>query len=523
MKKISINLILSGLFAILLLFSSCVDLNEDVRSQISSDNFYQTQADAVSSVQSVYNDLTHNTSSDHATIYNRLLVLAVGMMTDDNVPGIRATNPDVRSIAALTQTSTNTRYYELWRQHYEAINRANLAIEKIPAITGDTVVLHRLVREAKFLRGLLYYNLVRLWGDVPLITQSTTTAQEIQLIDRTPKDQVYAQIISDFTDATLLPKSYTGANSFRATAGAARSLLLSVAVTRRDWDEAIKQYNAIQAGGYGYSLFSNYGDNFSSSKKNTGEHIFDAWCIADGSFSMTGTGNTNILSYISAPTTGFEYGQGIGGDADAPIITLRPLFKVNDKRATVTFKDSILKVSTGTAKVYSPHFYKYWDPAAASSLGNNGVNIPIIRYAEVLLFAAEALNEKVSDGAAAPNAAYTPINQVRNRAGLPNLTTGLTKEQFRDSLFHERHLEFVYEHVRWFDLIRVNGSGKALLVSALKALPALATSQGFTSTTSGIEWVNAKAANVSDKFLLLPIPASEILANPKLTQNPGWN
>jgi starch-binding outer membrane protein, SusD/RagB family len=512
MKNIIIGILITGLMSFL--FVSCVKLDEDPRSQISTDNFYETESDAIAAVQSIYNDLTHNTSGDHASIYNRLLVLATGMMTDDHIPGTRATNPDVRSIGALTQTSTNTRYYELWRQHYEAINRANAAIERLPGITSvDTAVINRLVREAKFLRGLFYYNLVRLWGDVPLILHETTTLKDLN-VARTPVDEVYTQIIRDFTDALNLPKKHTGSDGFRATSGAARSLLLSVYITRQEWSKAIEQYNAIANGGYGYDLFEKYGDNFVTSKENSVEHIFDAYTIADGSTSLNGTGNTNILSYISAPVTKYEVGQSYGGDADAPIVTLRQWFKPNDARTAVTFKDSILN-SAGTAKVYSPHFYKYWDASASSNLANNGVNIPIIRFAEVILFYAEAENE-LND---VPNTeAYTAINRVRKRAGLDKLTEGLTKAQFRDSLFHERKLEFVYEQIRWFDLIRTNGSGTPLLVQTLKDLINPAKGGNATDT-----WTVAKAANVSDKFLLLPIPASEISANSNLKpQNPNW-
>jgi starch-binding outer membrane protein, SusD/RagB family len=520
MKKIISTWITGVLAMALFLLYSCVDLNEDIRSNITTDDYYTTVSDATSAVQSIYNDLTHNTSGDHASIYNRLLVLAVGMMTDDNIPGVNATNPDVRSIGALTQTSTNTRYYELWRQHYEGISRANIAIEKIPAITGDTATLNRLVREAKFLRALYYYNLVRLWGAVPLVLTSTSTADDIELVSRTDTATVYQQIISDLTEATQLPTSYSGTSSFRATSGAAHALLMGVAITRRDWAEAISQYENYLAYGsnsYGYSLFSTYGNNFSSSYKNTTEHIFDAWCVADGSFNMTGTGNTNILSYISARSA-----EG-GADADLPSPTLRQLYSSGDKRAAVTFKDSVLNTSSSTAKIYNPHFNKYYD-YNTSSLSNNGVNIPIIRYAEVLLFYAEALNEN-STSSLAPSAAYVPINLVRKRAGLADLTTGLTKEQFRDSVFQERHLEFVYEEIRWFDLIRVNGSGSSLLASTLKSLPALAASQGVTSSTYGYDFLTSKASVIATyptKFLLLPIPASEIQANPNLTQNPDW-
>jgi starch-binding outer membrane protein, SusD/RagB family len=486
MKKLILYILF---FAAIGLFS-CTELDEDPRSNISTTNFYRTQSDALAALQSVYSDLTHNTSGDHASIYNRLLVLATGMSSDDHIAGPRATNPDVRSIAALTQSSTNTRYAELWRQHYEGINRANAAIERIPLITGDTVVLNRLVREAKFLRGLYYYNLVRLWGNVPLILTETNAVTGLN-VTRTPADEVYAQIIEDLTEASKLPAKYAGADAFRATSGAAKSLLLGVYITRQQWAKAITQYEDIVSGPYGYDLFTNYADIFSVAKKNTVEHIFDASFIADGTgASFNGTGNTNILGIISAPVVVY------GADADAPHPGLYQLFKAYDKRRAVTFiADSVLSPIDGKYKpISSPRFKKYWDPASGANLVNSGINVPIIRFAEVVLFYAEAQNELNG-----PNTeAYTAINRIRYRAGLPDLTAGLSKEQFRDSLYLERRLEFVYEQIRWFDLIRTKR-----LVPELSKLD--------------------DKKNVSEKNYLLAIPASEIIINPNLTQNPGWN
>ncbi len=516
---VRMKIILFILIAASLITSSCTKLDENPKSQITSTSFYKTQSDAVSAVQSIYNDLTHNTSGDHASIYNRLLVLAVAMGTDDNIPGIRATNPDVRSIGAYTQTSTNTRYYELWRQHYEAINRANAAIDNLPSIKqGDTVVIKRLVLEAKFLRGLLYYNLVRLWGPVPLVVHETTPSSNLFLA-RTDTATVYQQIISDFTDATNLPKSYIGVDAFRATSGAANSFLLSVAVTRRQWSNVVSIYNTITSGGYGYALLPNYADIFSSSKKFTAEHIFDANFVADGTGNLTGTGNSNLLGYISAPINGYKVGGGLGADADAPILPLRSLFKANDKRTTVTFTDSVLATVNGKlVETYNPHFSKYLDPSSGINLLNNGINIPIIRFAEVVLFYAEAQNELGNS-----TEAYNAINQIRTRAGLPNLTVGLSKDDFRDSLFLERKLEFVYEQIRWFDLIRTNGSGTKLFAKALKALDPNGTSGTLGSPNYDPNgWVTIKSKVTDEHFTLLPIPATEIVTNRNLMQNPGW-
>jgi hypothetical protein len=483
MKKIIYFIFLASL-----VLSSCEKLDENPRSNISADQFYKTTADANSAVTAVYNDLTHNTSGDHASIYNRLLVLAVGMSTDDHIAGPRATNPDVRSIAALTQSSTNTRYYELWRQHYEGINRANAAIDRIPLIIGDTLVLNRLVREARFLRALYYYNLVRLWGDVPLIVHENTSLTGLD-VSRTPAEEVYAQIIEDFTEAEKLPVKYTGSDAFRATSGAAKSLLVSVYVTRKEWDKAKAKYNEIVSGPYGYDLFANYADIFSVAKEHSKEHIFDAEYAADGTVTLNGTGNTDILGIIALPIS------INGADADAPHPSLYPLFKPTDKRRDITFvHDSILSPFDNIWKpLPAPHFRKFWDPASGKQLANSGINIPIIRFAEVLLFYAEAVNETQGP----VSEAYVAIDSVRHRAGLPGLTKGLTQDQFRDSLYFERRLEFVYEQIRWFDLIRTKR-----LVSEVGKL--------------------GDKANVSEKNYLLPVPASELSVNPNLTQNPGW-
>lgn len=484
MKKIKFYIFI----AIATVFTACVSLDEEPLSNISSAQFYKTPADANSAVASIYYSLSHNTSGDHASIYNRLLTLAVGMSSDDHIPGPRATNPDVRSLAVLTQSESNDRYSQLWKQHYDGINRANVAIDRIPAIEGDTLTTNRLVREAKFLRALYYYNLVRLWGDVPLVLHETTSLKDLN-VSRASSTDVYAQIESDLKEAEKLPKSYTGANVFRATSGAAKALQLSTLITRQKWSEAITKYNEIQNGGFGYDLFANYYDVFNPNTKNGKEHIFSVQFIADGAGNFTGTGNTNIRGFIAAPTA------VQGNAADAPHPSLLAAFdKKNDTRYGVSFYDSIVSPFDGQLKKFTPHFKKYLDPSSGRNFLNSAVNVAVIRYAEVVLFYAEALNETK----ATPDAStYAAINRVRNRAGLANLTEGLTKDQFRDSVYLERRREFVYEDIRWFDLIRTER-----LVSELKK--------------------HTDKVNVSEKHYLLPIPARERSLNPNLTQNTGW-
>jgi len=179
------------------------------------------------------------------------------------------------------------------------------------------------------------------------------------------------------------------------------------------------------------------------------------------------------------------------------------LFSANDTRRAVTFYSSVYNAATGQTVVfnnaYTPYFNKFVDysltPLSSQTL--SGVNYPVLRYADVLLMQAEALNE--INGAPTSDA-YAAINQVRTRAHIANLTPGLNQSDFRDSVFLERRKEFIQEGHRWFDLVR----------------------QGGTALVDALHKVAAKSA-ASSKNTLFPIPLIEIQQNPKLKQNPGYN
>lgn len=473
------------IFSIAILSASCAKITEAPKSTIVSSNFYKTQNDAISAVTAVYSDLTHNTHNDHASIYNRLLVLTVGMSSDDHLPGPGATNPDVRSIAVLTSSATNGRYDELWRQHYEGINRANAAIGRIPGIEFDATLKARLINEAKFLRAVYYFNLVRLWGGVPLVTEETLDLNNIN-VPRATADDVYKQIIQDLTDAEALPVAYAASDAGRATRGAAKALLLKVYITQEKWDLALAKIQEIKELNV-YHLFDDFADIFNIAKKNTEEHIFSAQFAADGNYLFNGTGSSNVLAPTSAPAA-------LGGfDADNPHPSLISLYQTSDKRKAVTLFESA--TAGGQTLTFPAHFKKYVDLNALAAIYQSAINIPIIRYAEVVLFEAEAVNEK--DGPT--QTAYNAINLIRHRAGLDDLSPGLTKDQFRDSVYVERRLEFAFEQIRWFDLLRTKR-----LVSDLKKYE--------------------DKVNISEKYYLLPIPQKEVDINPALQghQNPGW-
>jgi hypothetical protein len=495
MKKISshkiILLLLTGSLGTLM---SCNKLTENPKSVIVSSQFYQTTSDATSAVNSVYGTLNSDPAGDFP-LYGRQLNLLVENGSDNQTYSPSNTNPDVRALGTASYITSNSRVQKVWQQLYYGINRANIAIDNIPAIQMDTVLRARLIRESKFIRALLYFDLVRLYGDVPLVLHNpNSTNIDNLLIARTPTNDIYTQIISDLKDATSLPKTYGTADLGRATGGAAHTLLAKVYLTRQGWTDALTELNTVINGGYGYALFPNYYDAFQKATKNGEEHIFSVQF-------ETNLGEANSVQDLSQSFTSFNTGTfPIDIPADSSVYKL---FSANDTRRAVTFYSSVYNAATGQTVVfnnpYAPYFNKFVDYSLSplSSQTQSGINYPVLRYADVLLMQAEALNE-INGGPTSD--AYTAINQVRTRAHIANLTTGLNQSDFRDSVFLERRKEFIQEGHRWFDLVRQGGT---VLVDALHKIP-------------------VKSA-ASAKNTLFPIPLVEIQTNPKLKQNPGYN
>ncbi|WP_343668758.1 RagB/SusD family nutrient uptake outer membrane protein [Chitinophaga sp.] len=477
--------ILSLLFA-----AACNKLEEDPNSIVTVSQFYKTQSDAVSAVAAVYSSLNSDAAGDFV-IYGRNLNLLTGNGSDDQIYSPSNTNTDVRALGTATYVSANDRIKKNWQQHYFGISRANVAIDNIPNIDFDTTIRARLVREAKFIRGLLYFNIVRLWGDAPLVLHDPTSIDvNAQKIKRSPKDSIYAQIISDLNEATLLPKTYTGADIGRVTSGAAHAILAKVYLTRREWAKAEVELTTVINGGYGYALFDNFLDVFQQATKNGKEHIFS---VQFG----TNLGAKNSTNSLSGSNFNSFNPAVYPGDQPSDS-NLYKLFASFDSRRDVTFFTQMYNAATGKYVQFgAARFAKFID-YSISPLTNqsiSGINYPVIRYADVLLMQAEVLNELNGPGADA----YAAINQVRARAKISNLTAGLSQADFRDSVFLERRKEFIQEGNRWFDLSRRGGT---YLYDALKLYPA--------------------KTGAAVKDTLYPIPQSEIDINNELTQNPGW-
>ena len=492
-------------FAAVVGFLACNKLVENPSSVITASQFYKTQSDAVAAVNAVYATLNSDPAADFP-IYGRELNLLTDNASDNQNFSPSNTNPDVRAMSTITYVSSNGRILKNWQQHYYGINRANIAIDGItemPASAFSTTGLQtRLIGEARFIRGLLYFNLVRLFGGVPLILHNPSSVDISSLqVPRASTDGVYAQIISDLTYGFALPSVYSGADVGRATSGAAHALLAKVYIYQRDWADASSELLHVltagtfagATGSYGYGLFPNYGDAFAKASKNGIEHIFSVEFA-------TSLGEAGSTQYLSESFTSFNTGTyPIDIPSDSSV---SGLFDPSDTRKAVTFYTSVYNAATGVSVVfnnpYTPYLNKFVD-YSISPLNNqatSGVNFPVIRYADVLLSYAEVLNEL--DGGPSADA-YTAINLVRARAHVAPLTAGLGVGDFRDSVFLERRKEFIQEGQRWFDLVR----------------------QGADVYLAAQHKIAAHAAAVA-KDTLFPIPLTEIQLDPLLTQNAGW-
>lgn len=503
--------------------TSCSDfLKEQPEAFLSEDQYYKTQADAINAVNAVYFLL--NVSAVQSP-YNTLFNTGMNMAGDDEDPGPGATNSDVRSLAVLAHSSTNLRIYELWQQHYAAIKKANVALEKIPAIDFDATLKARLLGEAKFLRALYYFNLVRLYGDVPLITeyQKYVSASDYA-IAKSPSTTVYEQIQKDLTEAaSVLPVSYGSPDVGRATQGAAKALLAKIYLTKASqplnisahYQDAVNKVEEVLSavdggtGKYGYNLFTNYADVFLPATKNGVEHVFSAQFKSNAQGQGNNENPRAILSAIPGLPGNYAHMVRFYTQGTDKFYSIYKLYQPTDKRKRVTFVTKFTSPTNGrqyalpfansaVANDSTPFFNKYWDPNSTSVPGESAANVTILRYAELLLIHAEAENE--ANGPTAK--AYKSLNRVRSRAGLPDLTPGLTKDQFREAVYLDRRLELVYEYQRWFDLIRQkDASGKSTFVANLQKV-------GKT--------------NAAEKHRLYPIPQSELDNNALLTQNPGY-
>ncbi len=481
MKKIS-TLFVSIL---ILAAASCTKELDQEPHQIYYDNYYQTGDDALTAVNAVYDVL------GSVNQYSSYLWLIQDIGSDDCNARVTLNDPNLHDINNYSLKTDNNYLAKIWQGSYLGISRANIVLDKVPGISMDTALKAQILGEARFLRALNYFNLVRLFGDVPLVTvpvSANLTPEELYP-PRTPVMKVYGQIIADLDIAVAkLPAKYTNPNDKgRATSGAALGVLSKVYLTLKEWDHAVSAARQVIESNV-YALHPDYATNWKEASKNGIESVFEV------QFYRKVTSENSQMVISGLPSIPGLFTAGV--EIMLPTEDLLTSFDTNDYRKEVTFFDHYWQYT------FEPHIWKYWDqvaykPAATSA---SGADFMVMRYAEVLLIFAEALNE-ANGGPTAE--AYEAINRIRERArngntsALPDLS-GLSQDEFRKAVMLERRHEFVNEGQRWYDLVRTG----TLIENIKKA-------KGDKSNPASFNY-------------LFPIPQRERDINLNLTQNPGY-
>lgn len=473
---------------LLALAAGCAELELTNPNEQTTETFWQTEQDALLGVNAAYRGLQENGA------YGRWLQFAYDMRSD-----IGYSRSPWGELANFTATVFTTYDFEvnrqIWNHHYGTILRANQVIDQVPGIQMNAALRDRIVGEARFIRALMYFNLVSLYGNVPL--QLKTSVAQDRPQQATP-DQAWTQIEADLTAAAAaLPASYSGADAGRATRGAAQALLGRAHLQQREWAQAAAAFQAVISSGQ-YSLLSSYRQNFTEAGDNSAETIFEVQfggpeVLAGGSrgqnvVKLLGPCAPNGPAFCDGDVTEFFRQQ-----FNETTTTGQPDPRLD---ATIFFRGTAYNrpysdyFGSGEGRMFWIKFGEYYKNGQD---WDNPVNIDVMRLGGILLLHAEA-----SLMAAQAGPALTSINAVRQRAGLaPRTTIDLAvveREQIRELGFENERFLFLARH-NWL-------TDPARFATLAARDPQFA---GWKATQA-----------------LLPIPATEVDLNPNVQQNPGY-
>jgi hypothetical protein len=482
---------ITSLFALLLIAFSCTEvLDRTPQGAFTLDNYFQNEDHAVQSVNAIYNQLRE------WQVHVFSFIGMTDIVSDDSEKGSFPSDGFfLQEVEDFEFTASNTAPASVWAGYYDGVFRANLAIERIPTVPEMNEELRtRLLGEAKVLRAYFYFNLVRWFGDVPLVLEPFPTDF---VISRTDKEEVYAQIVADLeAGAAVLPtkSGYPAADLGRVTKGTAEGLLAKVELTRGNYQSAFDHAQAVINSSQ-YSLSPSYTRIFSQEGENGPGSIFE---VQTAAYDIGGGGSqyNEVQGVRGTPNLGWGF--------NSPSDDLISAFEPGDPRreATILYVGEVLPdgsaIVVGDNNIVGERFnQKAFVVDHPGGNGNGPGNIRIFRYADLLLIAAEALNELGRPAEALP---YLELVRARARNGstriLPPVTT-TDQAELRTAILNERRVELAMEQHRWFDLVRTDRAA------------AIMQAQGKVF--------------VENKHELFPIPQSEIdLSEGALTQNPGY-
>ena len=557
-------------------FSGCnKNLDESIYDTQTLNGTINSTADVLKLIQGNYGNFQ---STD---LYKKELLKIIELAADD----MGSTSPEMQVYADKIYDATSSSISAVYSAYFSNINNYNFLLAKLPTINTisgtDSTLKIREEGEVRFFRALCYFDLVRLFGDVPLRTESTTSTSNFY-IQRSPIDSVYALILSDLNRASSILAYKSSPDGIGLTnKGASQALQALVNLTyannlERRGKDAKAYYKTADScatvvlKGGGYSLIPNYADLWNVDNESNAygnEVIFGIRFTRDRVVASSNSQGSEYPIRFMPPTMGGVTGNqtkavvgGLGTGSGS--YKVHPWFYdyytsgdyTNDYRGTTTFLTSwnitptsstkyvaypsITSSSKDTLPSQFPYISKYKDPKGIDA-SNHENDFFVLRLAEVYLIRAEAQNEYYGSPTASPNA-LSDINQLRARArnannsaspkAVPiNVPPGLSQNDFRKKIFDERGIEFIGEGKRWFDLVRMKGPDgtssmyeyqfKTYLPTLPQGLPVY--DRVAKAWSSGrVDPLGIVPFN--SKYLLFPIPQSQRDLNNKLTQNSGW-
>jgi hypothetical protein len=462
-----------------MMLANCGDslLDKSPNGLMSPATFYKTESDMVQAINAAYVQLAES----HA----RQAIIHPAIWSDETVKGSSGPSDqaDLVELDIHSIITSNGLVATWWRQYYQGIFRANIALEYLEGT--DFSLTNRLIGEAKFLRALWYFYLNIRWNGVPLITSTST--EQLKDVTRSSAAEIYAFIEQELLDAiSLLPVSYTGADLGRATKGSAQGLLGRMYLFTQEWQKAADVYSDI-INSKTYRLMDDYAEIFAFHNDNIAESLFEVQYTTRNSGNYNNATASWYMPRLLQPWDGNGFSEPTQAMFDA--------YEPGDIRRGISIMapgDDMWGIDTYKAEYSMATGFstrKYVNGAADEDLADPSYtesNFKIIRYAEVLLGYAEAVYRGASGRADITG--LEALNSVRQRVGMPGIPA-LTFE----AIVHERRVELAFESFRFFDLVR----------------------WGLAKDVLG----NTFDVNHDEYF---PIPQSEILINPNLTQNPGY-
>lgn len=495
MKKI----IYTGFLLFTYILTSCSGFLDKEPYEDPSAETIKDEASAIAMANAAYQPM------QRPKLYN-MRIWALDIVAGNSVVGAGGGDDGIETIqlANFVAGPDNFGAIDLWRGPNPGILYCNTVLANVPNMNIDQDIKNRCIGEAKFLRASYYFILVQLFGDVPLSLTPTNPGDDL-FPTRMSKDVIYNEvIIPDLLEAIdLLPRreDYGSKDLGRASKGAAAGMLAKVYLTLGQYQKSIDMCNMVE--NLGYTLNPDYSDCFGGEdkNKNTTESLFEIqyYGLTKAGFWDDENQACWLSTYMGPRNSGWV-GGGYGWNQ--PTQEFMDQYEAGDLRKdkTVLYEggplfDGKQYKSTMSSTGYSVR--KFLVPLSVSpDYNTNSASIIVLRYADVLLMKAEALNELGST-----TDAEEPLYQVRKRAGLTSRSDveNLTQDQMRTKIRHERRIELAFEGQYWFDIIRWDNGQYAL---------------DFLHSIGKV--------NAQKKHLLLPIPQKEIDANPNLKQNPGY-